>query len=59
MGSNTLNQELLDACRQVWRKGLKREKGLQHCAKVLGYKPLLSDYLEHFAFMFNNAPELN
>lgn len=49
------NQQLLQACYDVWRKGFKREKGLQYCADVLGYKPLEHDYVEHFKKMFDDA----
>ncbi|AGG58244.1 hypothetical protein VPDG_00083 [Vibrio phage henriette 12B8] len=48
-----MNKELLDACYDVWRLGYKREKGLAHCAKLLGYKPLVTDYVEHFKYMFD------
>lgn len=48
-----MNEDLIQACYFVWRSGFKREKGLQYCSDVLGYKPLEEDYVEAFRIMFN------
>ncbi|AUR92318.1 hypothetical protein NVP1170O_205 [Vibrio phage 1.170.O._10N.261.52.C3] len=51
------NQELIQACYEVWRKGYKREKALDYIANSLGYRPLEDVYIRHFKFMFDNAFE--
>lgn len=50
----TYNKHLLQTCKVVWKRGYKREKGLQYCREVLGYVPLEQVYIEHFRKMFEN-----
>lgn len=53
-----VNKEMYEACKHVWRTGMRREAGMAYVTQAMGFSVPEWQYVEAFRMMFINECNL-